>query len=246
MLLRVRARAGGSRRCEIVHGSDTVKYTVPLRFGEGKVYGTVAFHSNHVTEVEEIMLWMCGARRPDGSRCRKLPMRGKRRCYKHGGKLTGGMRWADPLAAAANARAGHKRWLRLRHAMGLKHPGGRPPGYAKARSMVEKARGELMLAVDALREVLPAERGGAGSAAEMLGRAALTGLVRLQEAVDVPLTEDMILGNPKAARLIVDAAAIANRLFMRAAEGEFQRRKSNAIEQLLEEIAAERRNSDGS
>src|SRR5712692_7161825 len=77
----------------------------------------------------------CRARTRSGGWCRRAPIRGKRRCYMHGGLSPGNRRpRGAPWLAAITA--GRRRWLAHRHALGLKATGGRPrkarPGEAEA------------------------------------------------------------------------------------------------------------------
>lgn len=188
------------------------------------------------------MSGLCGARNRAGSFCRRYRLRGRPRCHMHGGRLVGGMRWPDPRLAIAVANVGHARWLRFRRAMGLVHPGGRPRKIGTVLRMVEKAKADLATAIVGFEEALPAERAdGLMTPTEGLSRAALIGLERLQEIISVPVTPEMVLGQTKAVRLIGDMALGANKLFLQAARGAFDARRTDAIEKLLEEIAEERK-----
>jgi hypothetical protein len=71
-------------------------------------------------------------------------------------------------------------------------------------------------------------------APQALGRAALGGLQQLIRIIEQPLDLDDL----KQQRLVGDMSVAACKLFMRAAEGEFQARKQGALEQLLAEIRA--------
>jgi hypothetical protein len=78
------------------------------------------------------------------------------------------------------------------------------------------------------------------TAPALLGRGVLAGLRRLQEIVDTPITEEMMVHDPKRARLIGDMALGIVKLGLQAREGEASVRRDQALAALLEEIAAER------
>lgn len=77
--------------------------------------------------------------------------------------------------------------------------------------------------------------------ATALGRAALSGLRQLIRIIEQPLD----LGDLKQQRLIGDMSLGASRLLARAAEGEFRGRRSDTIDRLLREIAAEKASKAG-
>src|SRR5712691_10560073 len=68
---------------------------------------------------------ICGARTRSGGRCRRAPIRNRRRCYMHGGLSPGDRKPRDARWLAAITE-GRRRWLARRHAMGLNATGGRP------------------------------------------------------------------------------------------------------------------------
>ncbi len=136
--------------------------------------------------------------------------------------------------------AGRKRKIELLHRMGLKASGGRPPGRRKVIGMVERAKAELVRAAGELEAALPAEvitrPIESLSAPEALGRASLSGLHQLARLIEEPLDPDDV----KQRRLIGDMALGVNRLFMRAAEGEFRARHDDVLGKLLKSIRAEK------
>src|SRR5437016_2210105 len=95
-------------------------------------------------------MFSCSARTRTGGRCRRAPIRGRRRCRLHGGRSTG---WRGPRGAhwLAAITAGRKRWLARRHAAGLKATGGRPKRTEKVAAMVKEA----VVVADRLLERLP-------------------------------------------------------------------------------------------
>lgn len=190
---------------------------------------------------------MCGAKRRNGERCRQHGAGYGGKCYWHGGRNPGGYHGGT----THKARATWLKNLRIRQAMGLRQPGGKPRGNrTKVQEMVGQAKRQLEIALElqapapvATTEVEPAlAQAGVpalpsqGSAADLLSHAAHQGLQRLYEIVSTPLDWD----DPKQVRLIGDMALGVSRLALRAAEGEFRARRDDALTRLLEEIQHER------
>ena len=72
--------------------------------------------------------------------------------------------------------------------------------------------------------------------AEALGRAALSGSYQLIRIIE----QELDFNDLKQQRLIGDMSAVALRLFVRAADGEYKARQTDALGELLAEIRAER------
>jgi len=145
----------------------------------------------------------------------------------HGGYLTGGYRGGSTKPATA-ARA---RKVTLLHALGLRWYGGAPRKPAKVRTMVDDAREKLTDDIVTIVEALP----GLSGAGEQLGRAAVKGLGRLEQILDMELDEH----DPKQMRLIGDMALGVCKLFQRAAEGAFRAQEGSQLIQLLEQLKAQ-------
>ena len=181
----------------------------------------------------------CNARTRPGAkwpRCRHAPMKNGR-CRMHGGKLKGG---SLPGHDTRKSFMAWRRWLDLLHTMGLKHPGGRPRKLKTVLTMTEQAKAVLVVAAKDLTEALPSDVLQRPieelSPAQALGRAALSGSHQLIRIIEQPLD----MNDLKQQRLIGDMAGTALRLFVRAAEGEFQARRDDVLGQLLAAIKAEK------
>lgn len=134
-------------------------------------------------------------------------------------------------------RAGVVRLQARMRGAGLPWYGGRPPGLKTVRGRMAAAlrQGELALTVV---EELPAT-----GALEDLNRGTRAGLrlaIDTVGLVQAELDRDGAKADIKLLRLGNEAAMNLARLSMRAAENEFQRRKGDAVERLLEAIAAEK------
>jgi hypothetical protein len=103
--------------------------------------------------------------------------------------------------------------------------------------MAERAKEEISQEIVELEAALPSDVMtrpiGELTPAEALARVSLKGLRRLDEIMTVPVTDQM---DVREKRLIGDMAVAACKMFMRAAEGEFQARKAGALDELLAEI----------
>lgn len=146
------------------------------------------------------------------------------------------------MEAAWKAR---RTYIERLHRMGLKVPGGRPPGRGKVTSMADRAKVVLLAQAGELEAGLPAdimERPVESlPPAAALGRAALSGLRQLIRIIEQPLNlEDL-----KQQRLLGDMSLGAVKMLARTAEGEFRARRSDAIEKLLAQIAAENATKSG-
>jgi hypothetical protein len=106
--------------------------------------------------------------------------------------------------------------------------------------MAERAKRELVARAAELEAHLPADvmtqPVESLAPAEALGRAALSGIHQLIRIIEEPLAMGLEPEALKQRRLIGDMSLGAGKLYMRAAEGEFQQRKAGALDQLLEEI----------
>ena len=169
----------------------------------------------------------------------------------HGGNNAGaGARlvWRPGLAAAWKAR---RAYIERRHVLGLRVPGGRPRKFEKVQTMAEQAKRELVARAVELEARLPADvmtRPVESLApAEALGRAALSGIHQLIRIIEEPLQMGLEPEALKQRRLIGDMSLGAGKLYMRAAEGEFQQRRPGALDELLAEIRAakEERSASG-
>lgn len=186
---------------------------------------------------------LCGAKaKSTGLPCRQPGSGHGGRCKYHGGNSRGG---SLPGQTTTKARATWLKNLRIRQAMGLRQPGGKPrKDRGKVEKMIAKAKRQLEIALEmqapapltpetaASVPALPAQ----GSAADLLSHAAHQGLQRLYEIVSTPVDWDDL----KQVRLIGDMALGVSRLALRAAEGEFRARRDDALTRLLEEIQRER------
>lgn len=105
--------------------------------------------------------------------------------------------------------------------------------------MAEEAQALLAPLIEEASRDLVVKPVGEMNAAELLGATSLEGLRRLYELVSLPL-EPPCDDNLKRQRLVGDMALGVNKLFMRAAEGEFRARRDDALTRLLEQIAEER------
>jgi hypothetical protein len=182
----------------------------------------------------------CGARskREYGKRCRLPPMRNGR-CRLHGGKLTGGYRGQPIWQANKALHAKQVLWREL----GLSWYGGRPRKRSAVAAMAEEAKVHLVGQIEAIEKRLPVDVRdrpiGELSHAEALGRAALSGLHRLVEIVEMPLWDpdpgDLHQATValKQIRLVGDMARASGGLYMQAAEAEFQGRKMDRIAEIL-------------
>ncbi len=141
---------------------------------------------------------------------------------------------------------GRKRKIERLHALGLRAPGGRPRKLRRALSLVDQAKERLRMASQEIRAHLPTEVEAMPSseltAPQRLRKAALLGLDRLTEILEVPVSEHMDM---KRQRLAGDMALGVCKLFMRAAEAEFRARKDDTVGRLLQELlAAEEQEAD--
>lgn len=168
------------------------------------------------------------------------------RCYLHGGRRKGGSKPGQPTH---QARTQWRKNLAIRHAMGLKQPGGSPRRPKTTEDLVAKATRQLEIALLAARppdrpdmtarEVAalpPAPLPQGASTGELLSLATTEGVKRLYEIVTRPIDWDEL----KQVRLIGDMSLGVSRLAMRAAEGEFRARRDDALTMLLEEIQRDR------
>ena len=180
----------------------------------------------------------CNARTRPGAkwpRCHHSPMPNGR-CHMHGGRLKGGSVHRDtrkPMAA-------WRRWVELLHAMGLKHPGGRPRKLKTVLSMTDKAKAVLVDGAKDLAEALPTDilqrPIESLSPAQALGRAALSGSYQLIRIIE----QELDMNDLKQQRLIGDMAGTALRLVMRAGERGDQGRTNDVLGELLKAIKAEK------
>jgi hypothetical protein len=145
------------------------------------------------------------------------------------------------MARTVTAMAGgHERWLAQRHAAGLKAAGGRPRKLHPVARMAEQAKRHLVERASELEAELPVDVVTAPIESleppEALGRATLSGIHQLIRIIEQPL--DMSGGATalKQQRLIGDLALGAGKLFMRVAEDEFQRRKSDGLREFLKRL----------
>jgi hypothetical protein len=179
---------------------------------------------------------ICGARRSYGrGLCLAPAMKGRRRCYFHGGKAYGSPigAWRNQGPAWAKAKARQA----LYKALGLSWPGGGPRKPERVMTMVEEAKVKVARAIVKLEAVLPVDVRRLPieelTAPQALGRASLMGLHQLVRIVEQPLDPE----NLKQMRLIGDMALGANKLLQKHAEGE---RNHDLIGKLLAAIAAEK------
>lgn len=176
-----------------------------------------------------------------------VAMPGRIRCRMHGGTQRRGIVRGRNTAKATERR---KVWLALLHALGLRHPGGRPRKLRQTQNLVREAKATMASAIAGLESVMPT---GVMSkpieeltAPEALGRASLSGLYQLVRLIEQPLDvrqkrDHQVLPHElKVQRLVGDMALAANKLFARVAEGELRGRQADALGRLLEEIAAAR------
>jgi hypothetical protein len=135
---------------------------------------------------------LCGApKRKTHQRCRAIAM-ANGRCRLHGGKSTGPrsrMAWKPGLTAAGLA---WRVWLAQRHALGLRHPGGRPAGrWWKAatsdREIVSRALADI---IEKLPKP-PAKPIEEWSLPELLTDTTRHGLMRVHDIVSAPLSDDI-------------------------------------------------------
>ena len=119
--------------------------------------------------------------------------------------------------------------------MGLPWYGGRPRKLGKVLTMAERAVAVLGPVIEATAVEVVDKPVEAMNPAELLGATSLQGLRRLHEIVSEPLDPDDL----KQRRLVGDMAVAVNKLFMRAAEGEFRARRDDALGRLLALIAAD-------
>jgi hypothetical protein len=70
--------------------------------------------------------------------------------------------------------------------------------------------------------------------AELLRDTARQGLLRMRDVVAAPLSD-----NPRERRLQIETAGMATKLYMRAAEGELQVRRTDRMAELLEALRAD-------
>lgn len=197
-------------------------------------------------------------------RCKRPPVGGRTRCYLHFGRYAGGSVHRD----TAVPRAAKRRWLALRHALGLLHPGGKPRRTEVARSMAEQAQHDLFGAIEKLKPAIEEQRnaragvlepgaGGGGPGGDLVvlaGSPALAGIEGLVPAE--ALGQVALLGlqrlyelvskpidddmDLKEKRLIGDMALGANKLLMRAADTAFRAKRDDALTKLLEQLASEK------
>ena len=177
----------------------------------------------------------CGARTRNGDRCRRHPLAGKRRCRLHGGCSTGPRDWRASVAAMA---AGRKRLIELRHALGLKAPGGRPRKFGAVRDLQRIAQQQLRSAIVAAKSRIPAVPDDFRAA--LLARVAMAGLHRLEEIVSLPVDEAVMREHPAVARLVGDMALAVTKLGLRAQEGATRGQRDATLAALLAEIKAEK------
>ncbi len=98
---------------------------------------------------------------------------------------------------------------------------------------MDEARDKIASDIVTLEAALPGL--ASGSPGEQLGRAAISGLTKLEQIIALPLNED----DPKQMRLIGDMSLGVCKLFQRAAEGAFRAQEGNALLQLLEQLKAQ-------
>jgi hypothetical protein len=177
----------------------------------------------------------CGARTRKGRRCRRHALAGKRRCRLHGGLSTGPRDWRPSVVAMV---AGRKRYIELRHAFGLKAPGGRPRKLRAARDVQRMAQQQLRSAIVAAESRIPAVPDDFRAA--LLARLAMTGLHRLEEIVSLPVDEAVMREHPAVARLVGDIARAVTKLGLRAPEGATRGQRDADLAALLAEIQADK------
>lgn len=182
---------------------------------------------------------LCGAHRRRGGICRGQPAGPNGRCRNHGGLSTGPRRPPLTVRLQAGARLAQARM----RALGLPWYGGRLPGYGKVlRRMAESVvkADHLLLELDAAP--LPAVE-GAGELGPVLHEGTRAGLVLARDTVrmvQAELEREGAQADIKLLRLGNDAGMQLARLSMKLADNELQRRKGDAVERLLEAIAAEK------
>lgn len=170
---------------------------------------------------------ICGAKRRDGGRCQRYPLRGKRRCQKHGGRLIGGSIHRDTSKARATRLA---RW-ELRKALGLPYGAGKRRKVLVPIGAVATAGTMLMAEIEKLQTLV-----ADGELGVELTEAARAGVRQLHAIITQPLDME----NLKQQRLVGDMALAAMRLLARVQEAQFRHQHQDRVMEVLERIAAER------
>lgn len=194
---------------------------------------------------------LCGAAPRHGlrsvprGRCRR-PARANGRCYLHGGCSTGpgaAMDWRPGIEAALLAK---RKWLADLHALGLKHPGGRPA--RRWRKLDGASRKEVLQRMADVIENLPVgpvdkpvER---WSHTELLSDAARLGLIRWREIMQWecslrPETDHDV----KIANLVERAANNAARVLSTVQAAAMQTSADKDLYELIARIAEHKENS---
>ena len=173
-------------------------------------------------------------------RCHQWPTRGRMRCRVHGGGKNKGGAGRTGTRDMRKAWAARKKYDALMHIMGLKHPGGGQFKTKTVVTMVEEAKALIVAGAHELEAALPDDTMTKEITelrpAEALGRAALSGSYQLIRIIE----QELDFNDLKQQRLIGDMSAVALRLFVRAADGEYKARQTDALGELLAEIRAER------
>ena len=135
--------------------------------------------------------------------------------------------------------AGRKRLIELRHALGLKAPGGRPRKLKTVQGLRRTAQQQLRPAVVDAEARLSAFTADDPYLA-LPRRVALTGLHRLEEILSIPVDETIMREHPQVARLVGDMARAVIKLGLRAQAGASRGQRDADLAALLAEIQADK------
>lgn len=178
----------------------------------------------------------CGARAHVGHACRQPALRNGR-CRFHGGRNTG-----NPRPSTVYLQAGRAAAQARRRAQGLPWYGP-TPGWRVVVKRMAKAMEQAELMLDAAADAVEAVAPG-GELGGMLTEGTRAGLLLQRDTVRqvhaVLLEQGVEHADIKLLRLGNEVAGKLASLSMRLADNELQRRKGDAVEKLLEAIAAEK------